>query len=289
MGHFYKYVTAKTGCAVLSSHAIRWSTPPRLNDPFDMQFAFQLRINRSVAKALAREKLWAHYSGQFLDKPLNQVGVAVRLLLKVVPGLSRDEFEAEMAGADDESIDIIEKNIQRFSNEIVQQFENDKILCLSKTPDSILMWSYYAENHSGLVLRFNDVIPNNPFTQARRVRYVEQMPSFFDDDMLSDELAGYSRMSAARFMDEIVWTKSVHWKHEDEWRIYAGAGRSAGPYEDIPFGPGELDGVAFGLRTPKSVRDQVTSILEVRHARAAILQARPLPAAYGLVVEPVSD
>jgi hypothetical protein len=61
-----------------------------------------------------------------------------------------------------------------------RHFANDKILCLSDMPDSILMWSYYAQNHAGVALRFTDETPDNPLTMARPVRYVDQMPSPFD-------------------------------------------------------------------------------------------------------------
>lgn len=285
MSHLYKYVTPDTCFKIIENCTLRWSAPPTLNDPFDMQFAFQLRIDRQAVRAMARDKLWQHYSGELLDKPLNKLGHVIRLLRDKVPGMSRDEFRQEFGDSDDESIDVLEKNIARYSKEFFSQFANDKILCLSELPDSIPMWAYYAHNHAGMVLRFTDETPNNPLTQARRVRYVEQMPSLFDDEMLSDELAGYNRMTPKRIVDEIVWTKSRHWAHEREWRVFAGRGRGDFPYEDVPFNPIELDGVIFGMRTTEGNQTALANLVRGRYPHVELLRARARSDVYELAIE----
>jgi hypothetical protein len=57
MSHFFKYVTPDTGRKILENGTLRWSTPQLLNDPFDMQFAFQLRIDRQSVRTMAGDKL----------------------------------------------------------------------------------------------------------------------------------------------------------------------------------------------------------------------------------------
>jgi hypothetical protein len=111
------------------------------------------------------------------------------------------------------------------------------------------------------------------------------MPSLFDNEMLSDELAGYNRMSPERFIEEIVWTKSNHWAHELEWRVYAGRGRSDGAYEDIPFGISELNGVIFGIRMAEAERTVLRNLVISRYPHVAFFQAKPMANAYGLTIE----
>jgi len=285
MPHFFKYVTRDTAHKIIGNGTLRWSSPPLLNDPFDMQFAFQLRIDRQAVLAMARDKLWQHYSGELVDRPLNMLGHGIRLLRDTVPGMSREELRQAFGNSDDESMGILEKNIARYSQEILSQFINDKIFCLSDLADSIPMWAYYAQNHAGIVLRFTDETPDNPLTQARRVRYVEKMPSLFDNEMLSDDLAGYNCMTPERIIDEIVWTKSSHWAHEREWRVYAGIGRSNAPYEDIPFNAKELDGVIFGVRTTVAERRLLAALVRARYPHVELLQAKARPDTYELVIE----
>src|SRR5271156_6485373 len=97
------------------------------------------------------------------------------------------------------------------------------------------MWAYYAENHSGMVFGFHDApCFDSPWRTARAVRYVENIPSLFDEDSLSDTLSGKGP-NVSRVMDTVAFTKSKHWEHEREWRIYSGRGRTRGPHEDIGF------------------------------------------------------
>ena len=287
MAHLFKYVTAETGCKIIENRTLRWSTPSTLNDPFDMQFAFQLRIDRQAARAMALEKQWQHLYGEASDRPLNNLGVIIRQRRVVFPSLRREEFNREMGPAIDESFERVEQKMSRFNEWVQSQFANDKIFCLSDKPDIIPMWSYYAQNHSGLVLRFTDETPNNPLAMARRVRYSEQMPSLFNDEMLSDMLAGYSGIDAERIRAEVVWTKSIHWSHEREWRVYAGAGRSTAPHEDIPFNAHELDGVIFGVRATDSVKTRIGAAVRTLYPHAEILQTRPIIDAYELAIERV--
>jgi hypothetical protein len=149
------------------------------------------------------------------------------------------------------------------------------------------MWSYYAQNHTGIVLRFTDDTFNNPLKRARRVEYVEHMPSIFDDDSFSDFLAGYGTMEPRKIMDAIIYTKSRQWGHEHEWRVYSGDGRTpTAPYEDCPFGANELDGVIFGMRTAQRDRTAVLRMIKDGYQHAELLQATANRNEYELTISP---
>jgi len=231
-----------------------------LNDLFDMQFAFQLRLERQAAL----DAFWK------------------------LTNVSCEEFnqDREIGKGIDACIDEMKGRIAQISKTILSQFINDKILCLTDVPDSILMWSHYAQNHSGMVLRFTDETPGNPLVMARRVRYVDQMPSLFNDETLSNMLGGHKGLDTRQIMDEVIYTKSSHWAHEREWRVSAGRGRSDGPYEDVPFNAKELDGVIFGVRTAEAERRALADLLRARYPHVKLLQAKARTDAFGLIVEP---
>src|SRR5580700_1308691 len=115
MPHLFKYVTSDTGRKIIDTRILRWSTPSMLNDLFDMQFAFQVRLERQAA----------------LD--------AFRQLTNV----SREEFnqDREIGDGIDAFLDGIRGCIAQASETILGQFINEKIFCLSDVPDSIVMWS----------------------------------------------------------------------------------------------------------------------------------------------------
>ena len=289
MEHLYKYVSLETGHIVLETQTLRWSTPPLLNDPFDMQFAFQVRVDRGAVKAATLRKLWnAHYGQGPPAGARNQLGRLVEALRGVFPRLSREEFDREFGEATDECIDGLYARLPARAGEIREFFANDKILCLSEVPDSIVMWAYYAQNHSGMVLQFRDAVgADGPWRMARPVRYVDEVPSLFDDDSLSDMLSGQEALDPRRIIDIICFTKSKHWVHEHEWRIYAGVGRTRGPHEDIPFNALELDGVIFGCRMPTEERRPIGDLVRQRYPAAKLLQATTRTDVYGLNIVPL--
>jgi hypothetical protein len=260
-----------------------------LNDPFDMQFAFQLYVNPEKAIAMALEKSWQHHYGALLDLPLNKLGESIRQLRGVFPKLSREEFNSEIGEAMHETILKTVQGMREFNTTMKEFFKTDKILCLSEKSDDILMWSYYAQNHAGAVLCFTDQTPDNPLSRAQRIRYVEKMPSLFNDEMMSDMLAGYSGMDKRKIMDEVVYSKSKHWAHEAEWRIYSGRGRTSGYYEDIPFNAAELQGVIFGARMRGADRSQLAELLRSFYPHVQLLEAIAMPDAYGLSIVVASE
>jgi hypothetical protein len=283
--HFYKYAKPDVALTILTNRTLRWSTPPTLNDPFDMQFAFQLRADPKKVRALALEKYWQHHYGELRELPLNRLGLMVRIARGKLSQMPREKFEATFGGAIDAGMDRAFRDMAMHSRAIQSHFENDKILCLSEIPDSILMWSYYANNHTGVVLRFTDQTDDNPLSEARPVRYVDQVPSLFDDEQLSDMLSGYDPRSVENIMEEVVWTKCNVWAHEREWRVYTGQGRTKDQFEDVLFGVQELDGVIFGMRTVEKDRDAILEVVNKNYPHVAFFQANPCPDKYGLVIE----
>jgi hypothetical protein len=111
------------------------------------------------------------------------------------------------------------------------------------------------------------------------------MPPLFDNEMMSDMLAGYSAMSVREIMDNVVYTKSIDWEHESEWRVYSGRGRTDGPHEDVPFNAAELDCVIFGARMSHADRLALANLLRSFYPGVNLYQAKPKPDDYGLAIE----
>ena len=248
MTHFYKYVTPSTGRAILEKGTLRWATPPTLNDPFDMQFAFQLRVDRDAVRRAAADKQWDHCQGRLLDKPPNRLGKLIRALPGAFTQQTREQFEATFQAGFDESFAAVSEYLPSLNADIRKMVSRDKIFCVSAVPDNILMWSYYAENHSGVVLRFDSNVHESPLSEALEVEYVDHFPSIYDEETLSDILAGYGDLNRDWLLKAVVLTKYRPWAHEAEWRVYSGRGRISDAFEYVPFNPQELDGLILGAR-----------------------------------------
>src|SRR5205823_11747359 len=112
----------------------------------------------------------------------NELGVAVQVLRRVAPGISRGEFDLEMGPGLDEVVSSI-GDVANMHPQVRQIMADSKILCLTELPDNVAMWSYYAEQHQGVVLRFASALGiDSPWKEARPVEYVSTMPRFGDEE-----------------------------------------------------------------------------------------------------------
>jgi len=287
MPHLYKYLSPSTAITVLTNRTLRWSTPPTLNDPFDMQFAFQIRNDFAAVRRRALDIKWDHYNGRLLPNAVpNQLGQAMRLLRGRLPHMTREQFDDHLGPIVDGAFQRLATHRDRYNAEFLGHFATDKIFCLSRRPDIVLMWSHYASNHAGAVFRFTTDTHDNPFGRAQSVNYVDEMPSLYTDDVLARMLGGYGGLDSDAMMNTVVLTKSAPWQYEEELRIYSGRGRTDGPFEDVPFGHHEIDGVIFGARTTAAHRAQLTA-LAGNYPRIELLKAIVSTEEYGVGIVPV--
>lgn len=99
-------------------------------------------------------------------------------------------------------------------------FEDQKvsmgIACLSEVPDSILMWSHYANNHRGFCVAYNLLGLNQKLQfSAVPVLYTQDRVCLrsipLDQDTLNKE-------TMSLFIQSLT-SKSPEWSYEKEWRI----------------------------------------------------------------------
>jgi hypothetical protein len=286
---FFKYVSRHVGRTILENRTLRWSTPGTLNDPYDAQFDLHIEVDREEVRRKALQKLWdAHYGPE--PAPVgNALGVLIRLFRGRFPRLTREEFNREFGEAIDQGLARMEQALPTFQREIRAEISRSKILCLTEAPGSIPMWSYYAEQHQGLLLKFRSIAElDSPWVTARPIRYHADMPRLLDADFLADLTSGRARLEPSTISDRLIYTKSVEWAHEREWRIYSGTGRNAEAlYEDLPFHPLELEAVIFGCRMPNEDRIGFSNLTRQRYPHAELYQMTQSARNFQLELAPI--
>lgn len=286
--HFFKYMSADTAKIVLKNRTLRWSCPPLLNDPFDIQFNMEIQADPVRMKAMALERLWDVFEGRASPHPNNPLGVLFSMLAAARQPISKEELLAKIGPAYDEGYDKMLAMLPSVHAEAAVIVADTKILCLTSRPDNTLMWSHYAGGHTGIVLRFRSIPEmDTPYGMAKPVDYVDEVPPLLSEEQLADIFAGVGSMHEAGILDRSVYTKSSAWSYENEWRLNTGSGRSPGkPYEDCPFGPEELDGLIFGLKTTKEVREEVTALASA-YPNIALMEVRREASSFGLSIQPM--
>jgi hypothetical protein len=172
--------------ALLTKHEIFFPNAKQLNDPYDcaIKVSFDGGTQNQYREIL-RLALGKHLENLVLsNEKFNEI-VEVHLKIQM-------------------------QNQTQFVKDIEQGFfESVKstkgIFCLSETNDSVLMWSHYAEKHSGICIEMGVPEISN---SAVKVNYVEELPTlnFFEHDQ--EDLAKL-----------VLLSKQKQWAYEREWRI----------------------------------------------------------------------
>ncbi|WP_317322320.1 DUF2971 domain-containing protein [Subdoligranulum variabile] len=99
-------------------------------------------------------------------------------------------------------------------------FEDQKvsmgIACLSEVPDSILMWSHYANNHRGFCVAYNLLDLNHKLQfSAVPVLYTQERVCL---QSISLDQSKLNKETMSLFIQSLT-SKSMDWSYEKEWRI----------------------------------------------------------------------
>ncbi|MCW3847925.1 DUF2971 domain-containing protein [Sphingomonas sp. LB-2] len=262
--HFYKYSSFGTARIVLTNGRLRWTTASLLNDPFDMGFDLHMDIDASELRRLVKERFRVLLDGGHYARTKREDA----------------DLEADLDRTLDGTLASLDQSLADMHRESRQWTEKTKILCLTVSPGNMLMWSHYAEQHSGAVLRFSTAGENNAFQTARPVTYSEEMPRFLDTAGFADMILGANIDTPATTRKQI-FTKASAWSYEQEWRINFGLCRDPeAAFEDLRFGEEELDGVILGCRMPPANRLDLVALARSLNPDVEIFEAVPASRAF---------
>jgi hypothetical protein len=114
------------------------------------------------------------------------------------------------------------------------------LYCVSEIPDSILMWSHYADNHRGFCLEFSGLgsphPQGSPFPVSWKVNYEDERPLVDITETMRD-------IDTDHIVRLGLLTKSKDWAYEREWRVLETTGTGV---RVLPRGT--LSGVILGPR-----------------------------------------
>lgn len=176
----YKYMPVQSEEALQRLVAILrgriyYSSPAGFNDPFEMSAIFETPGQDEVMALLSE-------SGLLGDQHLS----------KSAHGKIYRQVRARLG---------TERVVSR------EWVESIGVLCLTTSPDDLLMWAHYAQNHTGICVGFDSGF--DPFSAAQPVCYQEGRARVAPLDTTSRE---------QRLVENVLFVKSPHWQYESEWR-----------------------------------------------------------------------
>ena len=238
---FYKYRpmsgdSAKWVKRTILNDEIYFASASSFKDPFDLRPSFSLGAT-----------------------PHRQREEFVRMSRKFEPELTEEErqVEADRVMATSMSIDDISHTtaaIQTLHNHHITTKVG--VLCVSTKRDDILMWSHYADSHSGICLEFDGTAPF--MAHAQKIQYAdERVPINPYDD------------NHEAMMEKSLLVKSNHWSYESEWRLL----RYVGGPGVVKFRPANLTGIILGALASATTIDAVTSWVQRRGTPVDVYRA----------------
>ncbi|QYG01858.1 DUF2971 domain-containing protein [Massilia sp. NP310] len=116
------------------------------------------------------------------------------------------------------------------------------VYCLAESPTNLLMWSHYAASHSGVCLE----VPTKSFEFLWKIRYQKDRPI----------IRWLEKSTTWEKVEKALFTKSLHWEYEDEWRALANANQVG------KLGPGFVTKIIFGPKCDPLVVERVKKIVD---------------------------
>lgn len=170
---------------------------------------------------------------------------------------------------------ILEKDYDNHIARIQRLIDEFGIASFSLKPDDLLMFAYYARDHTGYCLRYRRSA-ENILSLAREIDYVDCYPKFSVFEFDSTRMISYG--------DKVLFTKSKCWKHEDEWRISVSA-----PAKRVMKSPHSiLEGIILGCNMKPTQRDEIIELNKRRSNPVAIFEARKKKFEFALEIVPIS-
>lgn len=216
----YKYTHISTrSLSILSTGKAWYAKPKSFNDPFDCGVDI-CEDNSDDTK-------------QILITSMENQGLSSEMIAGCLQNALTATGALTQTGKD---------IIGRMKAGIHQNRDNVGILSLSLTPENILMWSHYADQHKGMCIEFE--VPVYP--SLHEVTYPPKAPRFSLYDIFVNGQAGESL--------SLLKTKHEDWRYEKEYRQIVENGDNL---YDIP---GPITGVVFGLRTSAADESMVRKV-----------------------------
>ncbi len=249
MDKYYKYGSIDRGHItrtrmIFKDSRIYFCHRAQFNDPFDCHY-------RCIFKGTAEEKK------RFL----------INLYNKMHPISHRNDRRLWVTENIKKFND--KKNMQSIIDKVDDTISKIGIYCLTYDNKNILMWSHYANNHTGYCIEFSDDYDDMYFSDAFDVEYSEEYP-----------VLNFTKDSDEERFKKTILTKSIHWDYEKECRKIRRHGCGVFEYPESA-----LKGVIFGCKMSDCDKEKIIKWCKKRKNSPIFYQARMSDRNYSLDID----
>lgn len=177
------------------------SSPLYFNDPYDCEFCFQPEVlDCTIERTTYIQLLERKFSLKQDEKNRLLYSDNIERALDIVLQAHGERLSASWK-------DII---LEALSNGMEEIRDAVRVVCLSEVFDSMLMWSHYAQNHTGYCLEYDFSEADMFYKHLYPVVYTKDRYAVSKDEMSNGNTEWIYRSTCR---------KADVWSYEKEWRI----------------------------------------------------------------------
>lgn len=220
---FFKYTSLSTARIVIESKSFRWSAPTLFNDPFDHQLGFVLDEEpEAFATHLYNSTLRLIFGDiEPTPNPESTYFTMAMALRANRVRLPKDELMSMLHKSCLEVANNLHANLSQLNAVLSDQLCRSRIFCVTESPDNVVMWSHYGDEHRGVVFELACIDElDNRLLAARKVEYSDRFLTFPSTESYARHLTGEMPFDLLPLIWKIAFTKHSDWSYEREWRVH---------------------------------------------------------------------
>lgn len=207
-----------------------------------------------------------------------------------------DAMRAEITARPAEGVfnfKVLQQNNQFFIDKLRDDFQGSGVFCTSTNRNSLLMWSHYADHHRGVVFEFiPDELRDSALLISKSVKYTRERPLIYrtPEDLIRNAIMMPLLESVKQMRESLIYTKSVEWQYEEEYRLVIPRFIPAGETNEmLCFYPEELTAVYFGCRIDERQKKELTTLAKGLNPMTQFYQASMARREYALEWETIIE
>jgi len=212
----------------IENSTLYFSSPANFNDPFDSFFALAQQPTK-----------------EFHNKILKNLGIKANPAQQIL-NLKKSQK-------------LLEQSFREGSF-FEERFKKVGVICLNHNPLSILMWSHYANYHTGFLIELK--FPKD----SKKLESLDYLPFpvIYSEEFPSGNIENFEEIQFYK----MLYTKSQDWSYEQEFRVLAtGFNSENDPLRIYKYPQNWLTSIILGCKTSRTDADRIRYAVDIFTAK----------------------
>jgi hypothetical protein len=161
------------------------------------------------------------------------------------------------------------------------------VLSLSRRKDSRSMWSYYANEHQGFMVEFNEKSETSEYLNFDHEHGDVNYEIIRPKNIISINNKSEERN---KLINELFFTKDKDWEHEEEYRVLASIPKiqakkldnNGFPIHSVTIPVAEIDAIYLGVRSSETLARKAKFWIKQNSPAVKLYKAEPCRTEYKL-------